>query len=63
MNVIQSKVKQMAFDSDDNLLICAPTGSGKTNVALMVVLREVNKFRDSLEKVKIVYLCPLKALA
>ena len=29
--------------SDVNILCCAPTGAGKTNVALMSILRLVNK--------------------
>lgn len=66
-NPLQSKVKELAFETDENLLVCAPTGAGKTNVALMTILRECNKAYDELiEKCgefKIVYISPLKALA
>jgi activating signal cointegrator complex subunit 3 len=27
--------------SNENLLVCAPTGAGKTNIAMITVLREV----------------------
>ena len=50
------------------MLICAPTGSGKTNVAMLTILREIGKNRNSetgeinLDAFKIVYIAPLKAL-
>ncbi len=76
-NEIQSNVFEKAFKSDENLLICAPTGAGKTNIALLTILREVTKNLAMLEaegkdtndfkkvkwNFKIVYLVPLKALA
>uniref|UniRef100_A0A8C5I3M7 Small nuclear ribonucleoprotein 200 (U5) n=1 Tax=Gouania willdenowi TaxID=441366 RepID=A0A8C5I3M7_GOUWI len=43
LNRIQSKLFKTAFDTDENLLVCAPTGAGKTNVALMAMLREIGK--------------------
>ena len=43
LNPMQSAVFQMAFHSQENLLICAPTGAGKTNVAMLTV---VAHFRD-----------------
>lgn len=68
LNVIQSKVFPSAFQSDVNLLICAPTGAGKTNVALMSILQVLSKYYDPLtnkldtSQFKIVYIAPLKAL-
>ena len=32
---------ETCLHSDENLLLCAPTGAGKTNVAMMSILREV----------------------
>jgi pre-mRNA-splicing helicase BRR2 len=29
--------------TDENLLLCAPTGAGKTNVALLTILHEIGK--------------------
>ena len=42
LNVIQTKVYPQAFLSKGNLLISAPTGAGKTNIALLTVLSEVS---------------------
>jgi activating signal cointegrator complex subunit 3 len=60
-------VKEVAFDTDENMLVCAPTGAGKTNVALLTILREFDKTFDHATKrsgdFKIVYISPLKALA
>jgi replicative superfamily II helicase len=38
LNVIQSKIYEKAFKSEDNILVCAPTGAGKTNIALLTIL-------------------------
>ncbi|GMH51646.1 hypothetical protein TrRE_jg2330 [Triparma retinervis] len=43
LNPMQSKVYEAAFKTQENLLICAPTGAGKTNVAMLTVLAH---FRD-----------------
>ncbi|KAK4131874.1 Sec63-domain-containing protein [Trichocladium antarcticum] len=67
LNKIQSQCYPAAFQDDGNMLICAPTGSGKTNVAMLTMLREIGKNRNSrgeidLDAFKIVYIAPLKAL-
>lgn len=68
LNKIQSKCFPSAFEDDGNMLICAPTGSGKTNVAMLTILRELGKNRNpqtgdiDLDAFKIVYIAPLKAL-
>lgn len=68
LNRIQSKIYPEAFNSDENLLLCAPTGAGKTNVAMLSVLRTIHNHRDpesghiNLKNFKIVYIAPLKAL-
>lgn len=68
LNVIQSKVFPIAFQEDSNMLICAPTGAGKTNVAVMSILRTISKYFNTSTKTlnlklfKIVYIAPLKAL-
>ena len=41
LNVMQSKMMQKCLFSSDNLLLCAPTGAGKTNVAVMSILHEI----------------------
>jgi activating signal cointegrator complex subunit 3 len=71
LNPMQSTVFETAFNSRDNMLVCAPTGAGKTNVALLAA---VAHFRDvglipgyesrSVETgKKVVYIAPMKALA
>ena len=68
LNRIQTKCFSSAFQEDGNMLICAPTGSGKTNVAMLAMLREIGKHRNPetgeimLDDFKIVYIAPLKAL-
>ena len=68
LNRIQTRCFPTAFEDDANMLICAPTGSGKTNVAMLTVLREIGKYRNpdtgeiNLDAFKIVYIAPLKAL-
>ena len=67
LNLIQSKVFPSAFNSDCNILMCAPTGAGKTNVAMLTVLRALSNFRSTSGKIqlhnfKVVYIAPLKAL-
>ena len=68
LNRVQTRCFPTAFNDDANMLICAPTGSGKTNVAMLTILREIGKHRDpqtgqlDLDAFKIVYVAPLKAL-
>ncbi|KAK6455315.1 RNA helicase-related protein required for pre-mRNA splicing [Scheffersomyces xylosifermentans] len=68
LNRIQSKVFPSAFKSDQNMLLCAPTGAGKTNVAMLSVLRTIHNHRNpetgkiDLKNFKVVYIAPLKAL-
>lgn len=41
LNTIQSIVFQQAYYTPENLLICAPTGAGKTNIAMLAVLKTI----------------------
>jgi len=45
LNIIQSKVYQTALFTPENMLICAPTGAGKTNVALLSMLQVIGNYR------------------
>ncbi|TBU14859.1 Ski2-like helicase [Ordospora colligata] len=56
-NAVQSKVFHAAYQTDGNLLVCAPTSSGKTDIALMAVLRALAKGQ------KVAYVVPMRALA
>eukprot|EP00761_Pharyngomonas_kirbyi_P009639 gb/GECH01009656.1/.p1 GENE.gb/GECH01009656.1/~~gb/GECH01009656.1/.p1 ORF type:complete len:2079 (+),score=534.85 gb/GECH01009656.1/:1-6237(+) len=67
LNRIQSAVFESAYSTNENLLICAPTGAGKTNIAMLTVCREIlNHFENGFlkkDEFKIVYVAPMKALA
>lgn len=68
LNRIQSKVFPVAYKTSNNMLVCAPTGAGKTEVAMMTVLRQIEQCvtdRGTLDvsEMKIVYVAPMKALA
>uniref|UniRef100_A0A8C6UZC2 Small nuclear ribonucleoprotein 200 (U5) n=1 Tax=Neogobius melanostomus TaxID=47308 RepID=A0A8C6UZC2_9GOBI len=67
LNRIQSKLFKTTMDSDENLLVCAPTGAGKTNVALMAMLREIGKHINvdgtiNVDDFKIIYIAPMRSL-
>lgn len=67
LNRIQSKMLTSTLFGSENILLCAPTGSGKTNVAILCILNQIGKHRNDegfvdLEKFKIVYIAPMKAL-
>lgn len=36
-------VFETAYNTNENLLICAPTGAGKTNIAMLTVLHEIRQ--------------------
>ena len=45
LNRVQSKVCDVALKSSENILLCAPTGAGKTNVALLTMLNVLGQHR------------------
>lgn len=73
LNRMQSTVFSCAFESDENMLLCAPTGAGKTNVAMLTILRALQNVISpteehipintaTLKALKVVYVAPMKAL-
>ncbi|KAL8139875.1 hypothetical protein V2J09_005896 [Rumex salicifolius] len=66
LNRVQSKVYDTALFSADNILLCAPTGAGKTNVAVLTILQQIalNRNEDGSinNNFKVVYVAPMKAL-
>lgn len=46
LNRIQSIVFDAAYNTNENLLISAPTGAGKTNIAMLTILREIKQNID-----------------
>ncbi|CAN4100374.1 unnamed protein product [Withania somnifera] len=67
LNRIQSRIYHTTYNSYENILVCAPTGAGKTNIAMIAILHEIkHHFRDGYlhkDEFKIVYVAPMKALA
>ncbi|KAJ8773139.1 hypothetical protein K2173_028316 [Erythroxylum novogranatense] len=67
LNRIQSRIFQTVYFTNENILVCAPTGAGKTNIAMISILHEIGQhFRDGYlhkDEFKIVYVAPMKALA
>ncbi len=66
-NPMQSLVFPVAYKTNENMLICAPTGAGKTDVALLTILRTIEEHlvgrKIDFTAFKIVYIAPMKALA
>jgi hypothetical protein len=68
LNPIQSKVFPCAYYSTENMLVCAPTGAGKTNIAMLAILQQIRAHMADNGEIlkdnfKIVYIAPMKALA
>lgn len=77
LNRMQSLLYPVAYRTSENMLICAPTGAGKTDAAMLTILHAISKNTlpnpieepESTEFVvmtndfKIVYVAPMKALA
>ncbi len=68
LNRIQSVVFETAYRTSENMLVCAPTGAGKTNVAMLCVTQCIRQHLTDAgvirkDAFKIVYVAPMKALA
>ncbi|EIW72173.1 hypothetical protein TREMEDRAFT_70643 [Tremella mesenterica DSM 1558] len=77
LNRMQSIIQPTAMNTNENLLICAPTGAGKTDIAIMSIIRVLQShlletpqgrphpsgFNLDLSVFKIIYVAPMKALA
>ncbi|KAF9426913.1 hypothetical protein BGZ94_005813 [Podila epigama] len=77
LNRIQSIVYPVAYGSNENILMCAPTGAGKTDVSLLTILRTLyqhctptpqqgidpKEYVVAKNDFKIVFVAPMKALA
>lgn len=67
LNRVQSALYRTALFSPENMLLCAPTGAGKTNVAVLSILHEIGSARRpdgsiDVASFKVVYVAPMKAL-
>ena len=77
LNRMQSLLYPVAYHTGENMLICAPTGAGKTDAAMLTILHAISKntvpnpleepnaedFTVFTNDFKIVYVAPMKALA
>lgn len=77
LNRMQSLVYPVAYQTSENMLICAPTGAGKTDAAMLTILNAIShnmspnpheephatEFTVNIEDFKIIYVAPMKALA
>ncbi|KAG0045399.1 hypothetical protein BGZ83_009400 [Gryganskiella cystojenkinii] len=77
LNRIQSIVYPVAYETNENILMCAPTGAGKTDVSLLTILRTLyqhctptprqgidpKEYKIARNDFKIVFVAPMKALA
>ncbi|WRT70052.1 uncharacterized protein IL334_007046 [Kwoniella shivajii] len=75
LNRMQSIVQPTAMNTNENMLVCAPTGAGKTDVAIMSIIRVLSQhvipgpsthpsgFNLNRDAFKVIYVAPMKALA
>lgn len=59
-NKMQSDIFQVVFNSDKHVVVSSPTGSGKTVLMELAIIRLLSKHNG--DKAKIVYIAPMKAL-
>ncbi|XP_026813097.1 probable ATP-dependent DNA helicase HFM1 [Rhopalosiphum maidis] len=64
-NKIQTKAIDTIFNTDKSVVVSSPIGSGKTvifELAIIHFLETIGKFSNNLQKFKIIYVAPIKAL-
>ncbi|KAI0748557.1 Sec63 Brl domain-containing protein [Daedaleopsis nitida] len=61
-NAVQSQCFDTVMHSDENMVISAPTGSGKTVLFELAIVKMLRETSGSGQKVKCVYIAPTKSL-
>ncbi len=61
-NKVQSAVFETVYNTDENVVVAAPTASGKTVIGELAILRTLINHQDVSNK-KVVYIAPYKALS
>ncbi|XBW36887.1 hypothetical protein QEN19_002466 [Hanseniaspora menglaensis] len=77
-NKVQTVIFPTAYNTNENILVCAPTGAGKSDIAILTILNTIKHYANleqfdelltggkveiDLDLFKIIYVAPLKALA
>ncbi|GLU00131.1 hypothetical protein SLE2022_175230 [Rubroshorea leprosula] len=62
-NPVQTQVFNVLYNSDGNILVAAPTGSGKTICAEFAILRNHHNMCEDDGIMRVVYIAPLEAIA
>lgn len=61
-NYVQSKALDDVFYAGRNIVVCAPTGSGKTVLFELAIIRQLMETSEPWADFKAVYMAPIKAL-
>ena len=59
-NAVQSKCFQAVYNGDHNVVLAAPTGSGKTTIMELAICRVLANLKDT--RFKVIYMAPTKSL-
>lgn len=62
LNTVQIEAGRVIFDGEENLLLAAPTASGKTEAVFFPILTELCERPSGKEGVEVLYIAPLKSL-
>ena len=63
LNTVQIEAGRVIFDGEENLLLAAPTASGKTEAVFFPILTELCERPSGKEGVEVLYIAPLKSLS
>lgn len=61
-NRVQSECFEQVYNSNASVLVCAPTGSGKTGIFELAICRLLKETGGALEPMSVLYFGPIKAL-